>query len=143
MSERLDDIAGRKIGRRAAIAAYGAALDDIEQCLRENKEPYVSNRNVAIIRTYRDPIALFDYMFTIPGFVIAFILTLIGAHMLDGLLGLTTLQAHGVAFVLMLGLLCGFGVNTFRYVIFSIGGNGKTQSKKSAQILNALLKKEL
>lgn len=127
------------INLKNAIVAYASALDTVEACLRNGQEPFVSNKHLSQIRLYKDPIN-FDFLFSIKGLFIICVLCFIGSYYLGGFLSLTVFQADFIVFGAMIVMLTGFFTHTFPFLIYKIGG---MQKKKSAKILNELLRKSL
>lgn len=135
MIKKIED----NINLRNATVAYASALDVVEECLRNKTEPFVSNKHLSQIRLYKDPIN-FNFLFSIKGLFILCILGFIGTYYLGDFLSLTILQASFIVFSAITLMLMGFFTHTFPFLIYKIGG---MQKKKSAKILNELLRKNL
>ena len=123
-----------------ATSAYGYALDQVEECLRTGREPFITNQNLAQMRMYRRE--LINVNITKNGLVAA----LLGALFIAG--GLQMLLGDTLAILAGGGLV---GLILAKYIfdqsidglISRIGGGKKVQQKESAKILNALIKKSL
>ena len=123
-----------------ATSAYGYALDQVEECLRTGREPFITNQNLAQMRMYRRE--LINVNITKNGLVAA----LLGALFIAG--GLQMLLGDTLAILAGGGLV---GLILAKYIfdqsidglISRIGGGRKVQQKESAKILNALIKKSL
>ena len=123
-----------------ATSAYGYALDQVEECLRTGREPFITNQNLAQMRMYRRE--LINVNITKNGLVAAFLGALFIAGGLQMLLGdtLAILAGGGLAGLILAKYIFDQSIDG---LISRIGGGKKVQQKESAKILNALIKKSL
>ena len=123
-----------------ATSAYGYALDQVEECLRTGRDPFITNQNLAQMRMYRRE--LINLNITKNGLVAALLGALFIAGGLQILLGdtLAILAGGGLAGLLLAKYIFDQSIDG---LISRIGGGKKVQQKESAKILNALIKKSL
>lgn len=123
-----------------ATSAYGYALDQVEECLRTGRDPFITNQNLAQMRMYRRE--LINLNITKNGLVAALLGALFIAGGLQMLLGdiLAILAGGGLAGLILAKYIFDQSIDG---LISRIGGGKKVQQKESAKILNALIKKSL
>lgn len=127
-----------------ATVAYAQALDQVEECLRTGKEPFISNQNLAQIRMYRtSSIQHSSEKIGIPSktwiILSCFILFAIGGAV-EAQGNIVLVPFALIAFVVLAVWVYG---QTMNGMISRICGGSKIQQKESAKILNALIKKSL
>lgn len=123
-----------------ATSAYGYALDQVEECLRTGRDPFITNQNLAQMRMYRRE--LINLNVTKNGLVVVFLGALFIAGGLQILLGdtLAILAGGGLVGLILAKYIFDQSIDG---LISRIGGGKKVQQKESAKILNALIKKSL
>lgn len=123
-----------------ATSAYGYALDQVEECLRTGRDPFITNQNLAQMRMYRRE--LINVNITKNALVAAFLGALFIAGGLQMLLGdtLAILAGGGLTGLILAKYIFDQSIDG---LISRIGGGKKVQQKESAKILNALIKKSL